>query len=235
MTDDAPQQPQGARLEVLAIDGPAGAGKSTIARRVADRLGWAYLDTGAMYRAVTREALDRGLDPADAPAVAALAAALDIVLATDGRVTVGGADVTARLRTPDVTEAVSVVAAIAEVRDVMVGHQRRFARENGRIVAEGRDIGTVVFPDARVKVWLDADPEERARRRLAETARAPAADPADLEAMKARLERRDRLDSTRAVAPLRPADDARRIDTTGRTPDEVVEAVLATVQSALST
>ena len=127
------------------------------------------------------------------------------------------------------------MAAIPAVRDVMVRHQRRFARENGRIVAEGRDIGTVVFPDARVKVWLDADPEERARRRLAETARAPGSDPADLQAMKARLERRDRLDSTRAVAPLKPADDARRINTTAMTPDEVVEAVLTTVQSALST
>ena len=220
---------------VVAIDGPAGAGKSTIARRVAQLLGFAYLDTGAMYRAVTWRALEAGLAPDDEDAVVALARGLDLVLAPDGRVTVDGEDVTGHLRTPAVTRAVSVVAAIPAVREVMVAHQRRFAVQRRRIVAEGRDIGTVVFPDAQVKVFLDADPAERARRRLAETVAAGSSAPEDVARVARDLERRDHLDRTRAVAPLVPARDARRIDTTPMTPDEVVAAVRAAVQSALST
>jgi cytidylate kinase len=220
---------------VVAIDGPAGAGKSTIARRVAGALGWAYLDTGAMYRALTWRALDEGLDPTDGAAIAACAAGLDLVLGADGRVTVDGADVTAHLRTVAVNDAVSTIAAIPAVREVMVAHQRRFAARNGRIVAEGRDIGTVVFPDAAVKVFLDADPGERARRRLAETLAAGGARPEDAARLAEQMARRDHLDRTRTVAPLRPAADARGIDTTSMTLDEVVAAVLATVHSALST
>ena len=134
--------------EVLAIDGPAGAGKSTIARRVADRLGWAYLDTGAMYRAVTREALDRGLEPGDAAAVAALASDLDLVLAPDGRVTVGGADVTARLRSPEVTEAVSTVAAIPAVRDVMVRHSKPGRRTGAVLLVNSAGRLAGIFTDS---------------------------------------------------------------------------------------
>ncbi len=227
--------PDSATPLVLAIDGPAGAGKSTVARRAASRLGWAWLDSGAMYRAVTLIALERGIEPTDADRLAALAADLALTLGRDGTVTVAGRDVSRAIRTPEVTEAVSLVAAIPRVREVMVAHQRRFARENGAIVAEGRDIGTVVFPDARVKIWLDADPVERARRRASERSPGAAVGGAELAATQERMARRDRLDSTRAVAPLRPAPGAVRIDTTPMTPDEAVEAVLSTVHSALST
>jgi CMP/dCMP kinase len=218
---------------VVAIDGPAGAGKSSVARRVAALLGFAYLDTGAMYRAVTHAALERGVALGDGSALAALARGLDLALAADGRVSLAGRDVTAHLRTERVNAGVSLVAAVPEVRAVMVGHQRRFARENGRIVAEGRDIGTVVFPDAAAKVYLDARPEERARRRQAEVAsHDPGAAPT-LSAVREGLERRDRLDSTRAVAPLARAPDAWVLDTTDLTLDQVVSRVLAQVQSAL--
>jgi cytidylate kinase len=221
---------------VVAIDGPAGAGKSTIARRLAEDLGWAYLDTGAMYRAVTLEAQRRGLPLDDAPALAALARALEIDLSPEGTVRVGGEDVTPRIRSPEVTAAVSLVAAVPEVRTVMVGHQRRFAERNRRIVAEGRDIGTVVFPDARAKIFLDAAVPERARRRLEETARARSAGddaPADVEGMRSRIEERDRLDSGRAVAPLRRAQDAWYLDTTPLTLDEVFDRVRSHVRSVI--
>ena len=216
-------------MTVVSIDGPAGAGKSTIARRVAQDLGWAYLDTGAMYRAVTLLALRGRLALDDAPGLAELARGLDIRLSPDGIVTVDGEDVTAHIRTAEVTEAVSLVAAVPEVRAVMVRHQRRFARENARVVAEGRDIGTVVFPDAALKIWLDARPRERALRRLGDLG--PAA--GDVAAVQARIERRDELDSTREVAPLRPAEGAWRLDTTDMTLDEVFEAVRSRVQSAV--
>ena len=139
---------------VVAIDGPAGSGKSTLAKRLADELGWAFLDTGAMYRAVTLAALERGQSLDDAAAMAALARALRIDLSASGTLRVDGADVTSRIRSAEVNAAVSGVAEIAEVRAVMRAHQRRFAQENRRIVAEGRDIGTNVFPDAAVKVFL---------------------------------------------------------------------------------
>ena len=216
---------------VVAIDGPAGAGKSTVGRRLAGALQFAYLDSGAMYRAVTLAAQRRGTALTDGAGLAALARGLDLELSADGRVTLAGEDVTALLRTDAINAAVSAVAAVPEVRAVMVTHQRRFADRNRRIVAEGRDMGTVVFPDAQAKLYLDADPEERARRRAAEAD--PAVRPEDLARVQASQERRDRLDSTRPVAPLQRAPDAQYVDTTGLTLDQVVGRAMERVQSAL--
>ncbi|HVX21887.1 MAG TPA: 3-phosphoshikimate 1-carboxyvinyltransferase [Acidimicrobiales bacterium] len=197
---------------VVAIDGPAGSGKSTVSRALADRLGLARLDTGAMYRSVAWAALHRGVDPADAAAVAALARAAAIDVGPDG-VRIDGADATSAIRSPEVSRAVSVVAANPDVRAVLVARQRQWAADHGGGVVEGRDIGTVVFPDATVKVYLDASPEERARRRHDEPAEGVA--------------RRDRIDATRAASPLYMAEDARHLDTTGRTVEQVVEEILS--------
>jgi cytidylate kinase len=206
---------------VVAIDGPAGSGKSTLAKTLAARRGWAHLDTGAMYRAVTVLALD---------GVAQVARRADLHLdPANGRVRADGRDLTRRIRDPQVDAAVSVVAAVPAVRDVMVGHQRRFADENRRIVAEGRDIGTVVFPRALVKIYLDATPEERARRRIAEIHGAGETEAP--ERIRESIERRDRLDRERPVAPLRPAEDAVTLHTTGKSPEQVLEEALAAVQS----
>ena len=201
-------------MRVIAIDGPAGSGKSTIARAVADRLGLEYLDTGAMYRSVTFAALGRGIDPADDEAVAALAATLAIEVT--GRVSVDGEDATAAIRGPEVTRAVSAVAANPAVRAELVRRQRAWVAERGGGVLEGRDIGTVVFPDAELKVYLIADVGERLRRRAVEAGEDVARD----------IARRDRVDSSRAVSPLHAADDAIVIDTTGRDVDDIVEEVL---------
>jgi cytidylate kinase len=216
---------------VVSIDGPAGSGKSTLARALAKGLGpsWAYLDTGAMYRAVTLAALRRGVALDDAVALAALAAGVVLSLSRDGRVVLDGEDVTAALRTPEVNAAVSLVAANAAVRQVMVRHQRAFAAQHGKTVAEGRDIGTVVFPDAVVKIWLDASPAERASRRAAEMEAAGGRESA--EGVRESIERRDRLDRERAVAPLVRAAGAVSIDTTGKTPEQVLAEALAAVQS----
>jgi len=216
---------------VVAIDGPAGAGKSSVARGLARALGFAYLDTGAMYRAVTYEALRRGLSLEAGGPLAEMARGLALSLTPDGRVAIEGQDVTAALRSEEVNAGVSLVAAVPEVRGVMVGHQRRFAEVNGRIVAEGRDIGTVVFPDAAAKLYLDARPEERARRRLGESEGGGA--PQDLKRVRAGIERRDHLDSTRAASPLTQAPDAWLLDTTHLTLDQVSAQVLAHVRSAL--
>jgi len=215
---------------VVAIDGPAGVGKSTIARMLADDLEWAYLDTGAMYRAVTLRALRDGIRPDDAQALAELAPALAIHLSANGRVSIDGEDVTPHIRSTEVTSGVSAVAGVAAVRKVMVGHQHAFASENERIVAEGRDMGTVVFPEAQVKVYLEADPRERARRRLDDEG---ARTPADIDDVQAGIERRDRQDSTRAASPLKPAADAWILDTTHMTLREVFEAVRSRVRSAI--
>ncbi len=197
---------------IVAIDGPAGSGKSTVSRALADRLGVQRLDTGAMYRSVAWATLHRGLDPADADAVAAVAREAAIDVGPDG-VRIDGTDVTAAVRSPEVSRAVSVVAANPDVRAALVARQRRWAADHGGGVVEGRDIGTVVFPDATVKVYLDASPEERARRRHDESAEGVA--------------RRDRIDSTRAASPLYMAEDAHHLDTTGRTVDQVVEEILS--------
>jgi cytidylate kinase len=196
---------------LIAIDGPAGAGKSTVARAVAARLGgFTYLDTGAMYRCVALVSLERGLD---APAVAG-----SVTIAFDGdRVLVDGHDVSAPIRTARVSEAASRVAADPEVRRALVAAQRRLLSA-GDWVAEGRDIGTVVAPWAELKVFLTADPVERARRRASELGE-------DLEAVLASQRERDERDSTRADSPLQPAHDAVLLDTTGLSVAEVVERI----------
>jgi CMP/dCMP kinase len=195
---------------VIAIDGPAGSGKSTVSRALAARLGMDRLDTGAMYRAVAWAALDRALDPADRPAVAEVARSVTIVVGE--RVTVDGTDVTVTIRGPEVNAAVSAVAANPEVRAVMVRRQREWAAEHGGGVVEGRDIGSVVFPEADLKIYLTASAEERARRRPEEGADA--------------LSRRDRIDSTREVSPLGVAEGSRVIDTTDRPVEDIVEEVV---------
>ena len=205
-------------MPLVAIDGPAGSGKSTVARTVAGRLGVAYLDTGAMYRSVALAALERGVDPTDGEALAKLAGALDIEVGE--RVLVDGVDATTAIRGPAVTAVVSAVSAHPPVRAEMVRRQRRWAEAHGGGVLEGRDIGSVVFPHADVKVFLTASEEERARRRQRDE------DAPDVKAVAADISRRDTIDSTRAASPLRPADDAVVIDTTGRTVDEVVDEVL---------
>jgi 3-phosphoshikimate 1-carboxyvinyltransferase len=199
------------RALIVAIDGPAGAGKSTVSKGVAKRLGLDRLDTGAMYRAVAARALERGLAPDDTAAVAALAGAADI--AVGERVLIDGVDVTKVIRSPEVGRAVSVVAANPEVRRHLVARQRDWADAHGGGVVEGRDIGSVVFPDAAVKVFLTASPDVRAQRRHDE---APEG-----------LAQRDRIDSTRDASPLREAEDAHRLDTTDRTVQDVVEEVMS--------
>jgi len=205
-------------MRVIAIDGPAGSGKSTVARAVADALGLAYLDTGAMYRAVAFAAMRRGIDPEDGPAVAELAREMTLEVA--GTVVVDGVDATIEIRSPEVTRAVSTVAANAGVRHEMVARQREWALAHGGGVVEGRDIGTVVFPDAPVKVYLTADDAERASRRSQEMLEL------HYDEVAADIARRDHVDSTRPTSPLSVAADAVRIDTTGRPIDAVVADVL---------
>lgn len=219
---------------IVALDGPAGSGKSTTARRVADRLGWLYLDTGAMYRAVGLAFGERGLPFSD-DAAAALLPGLDVRLdpGPDGlRVALNGDDVTDRIRTAEAAEGASRASALAPVREAMVALQRRVARaheaDGGGVVVEGRDIGTVVFPDADVKFFLVADLDARARRRLEQSG--PDPDPRAFDTVRAEIAARDRRDESRALAPLRPAPDAETLDTTALTIDEQVERVLAAVR-----
>jgi CMP/dCMP kinase len=203
---------------VVAVDGPSGSGKSTVSRRLAAALGARYLDTGAMYRAVTWAVLRDGLDPRDSAAVAEVARRLRLDVGTDPAapyVRVDGTPVDGPIRGPEFTAAVSAVAAVPAVRAVLVAAQRAVIASADRIVVEGRDIGTVVAPDADLKVYLTASVDERARRRSTEIA-------ADLDDTTADLTRRDRLDSTRAADPLRRADDAIELDTTTLGIDEVV-------------
>jgi cytidylate kinase len=206
-------------MRVIAIDGPAGSGKSTVARAVADRLGLDYLDTGAMYRAVTFAAMRRGIDLDDADAVAHLAREIDLEVAEV--VTVDGVDATIEIRTPEVTRAVSVVAANPGVRKELVSRQREWGEAHHGGVVEGRDIGTVVFPDAELKVYLTAEDAERASRRSKELL------DMHYDQVAADIARRDHVDSTRSASPLTVAADAVRLDTTGRDIDQVVESVLA--------
>lgn len=220
---------------IVAIDGPAGSGKSTIAKEIARQLGFNKLDTGAMYRAVTFAALDRGIDLDDEAAIDALAEQIEIRFTNgtgeDTRLTIDGADASAAIRTPQVDANVSKVSAYPGVRAAMLIHQRR-AAEDRDIVAEGRDIGTVVFPAADVKVFLTASPEARARRRavqrsggnLAQDA-AATADPEEERRILADLKRRDDYDSSRATSPLRPADDAVIIDSSEMGFEDVVEKI----------
>ena len=214
---------------VIAIDGPAGSGKSTVARRVAEALGLPALDTGAMYRALTWAVLDAGIDPSDGPAVVGVAHALDLDVGPPVRV--GGRDVNDAIRTPEVSAAVSVVAAIPDVRVRLVAAQREWIEAHGGGVVEGRDIGTVVAPDAVLKVYLVASEEERARRRQRQDDVTEAA--GDLDATKAAIRRRDAIDSGRAASPLAAADDAVVLDTTDLSVDGVVAEVLARYRAAV--
>jgi len=204
---------------VIAIDGPAGSGKSTVARAVAALLDWSFLDTGAMYRAVTWEALRRGVDVHDEAAVAAVAD--DVTLTALPRVTVNGRDVEDEIRSDEINVGVSVVAANPEVRASMVTRQREFAAAQplGTVV-EGRDITTVVFPNASVKIFLTASLEERARRRGDESEHSVA--------------RRDEADSSRVASPLRQADDALVLDTTGRDVEDVAQEIVQWLKHNLS-
>jgi len=208
---------------VIAVDGPAGAGKSSASRALARRLGFGYVDTGAMYRAVGVLAAERGIDPDDAAALGRLVAALDFELARDGeRLLVGGRDLSAAIRRPEAGGLASRVSTQPVVRQRLVALQRALGAAGG-VVMEGRDIGTVVFPDARVKLYLTADPATRAARRAAELRAAAAT--VDEAALARELAERDRRDAGRAHSPLRPAADAVVLDTTALTLEEVVEAM----------
>ena len=199
-------------MQVVAIDGPVGSGKSTVAKAVAARLGLAHLETGAMYRAVAVAVLRRGVEPtADDPALAEVAR--DMRMEVGERLVVDGEDVTEELRRPEVGRAVSVVAADAGVRAEMVRRQREWVTSRGGAVVEGRDIGSVVFPDATLRVYLTASDEERARRRGGDETAADVA-------------RRDRIDSSRSASPLVVADGAVVIDTTDRSVDDIVDEIL---------
>ena len=214
---------------VVAIDGPAGSGKSTVARKVAEALGLPALDTGAMYRALTWAVLDEGIDPADAAAVTALAERLELDVGPP--VLVGGRDVNDAIRTADVSAAVSVVAAVPEARVILVRAQREWIAVHSGGVVEGRDIGTVVAPDALLKIYLVASEEERARRRQEQDGATEAS--GDLDATKAAIRRRDAIDSGRAASPLAAAEDADDHDTTGVSVEGVVEEVLRRYRAAL--
>jgi CMP/dCMP kinase len=203
---------------VIAIDGPAGAGKSSVARGVAATLGFTYLDSGAMYRCVALAGIEQGAALDDADEMAALAAGLEIALVGEA-VTLGGRDVSEEIRAPEVTEASSRVSVHPGVREAMVARQRALIA-GGRYVAEGRDIGTVVSPEAPLKVFLTASEEERARRRATQTG-------ADRAEVLAAQRQRDERDATREHSALRTAPDAVEIDTTGLTRDEVVTRVVA--------
>lgn len=205
-------------MRVIAIDGPAGSGKSTVARALAAHLGLRYLDTGAMYRAVAFAVLRSGGDPEDAAATAATARRVDLDIGLDA-VIVDGVDATVEIRGPEVSRAVSVVAANPEVRKELVSRQREWANRHGGGVLEGRDIGTVVFPNAELKVYLTADPEERARRRAKEVT------DLDYETVAADIARRDAADTSRATDPLVEAADATVVDTTGLDIGQVVDHI----------
>lgn len=214
------------RSVVVAIDGPSGSGKSSVSRGVATRLGLRYLDTGAMYRAVTWRLLQQGVDVDDPRAVAVAAASVVVVPGTDPAaptIEVDGIDVSGPIRGPEVTATVSAVSAVPAVRSWLVERQRE-AIDGGGIVVEGRDIGTVVAPDAEVKVFLTASPEMRAARRTAELTHT-----SDVEATRADLARRDRHDSGRAVSPLARADDAVEVDATHLSLQQVIDRVIELV------
>ena len=223
---DSPQTP--AAVGVIAVDGPGAVGKTTVGRALAERLGYRFIDTGVMYRAVTVLALEAQLDTDDDEALAALAGDADLNLrpGADGeaapRIYAGDRDLGAAITRPEVDRAVSRVSAVAGVRRELVALQRRFAAE-GRVVMVGRDIGTVVLPDAPLKIYLDASPEKRARRRFDE--RRLRGESASYERVLADLVRRDGLDSGRDLSPLTAAPDARRIDTTQRGVDDVVDEI----------
>jgi CMP/dCMP kinase len=215
----------------VAIDGPAGTGKSSVSRGLARELGARYLDTGAMYRIVTLAVLRAGLDLDDAAAVATLASGVDLAVGFDpdeDLYFLAGEDVSAEIRGDAVTKAVSAVSAVPDVRTQLVQRQRELADGRAAVVVEGRDIGTVVLPDADVKIFLTASAEERARRRNDQNLASGLA--GDYDAVLADVRRRDHLDSTRAVSPLRAAEDAIVVDTSDMTESEVVASLLDLVE-----
>jgi cytidylate kinase len=221
-------------VPVLTIDGPSGSGKGTISRAVADRLGWHYLDSGAIYRAVGQAAAWEGLDLSDAEAIAACAARTDIRFLTDGQgephVVVNGKDATRALRTETAGAAASAIAAHPPVRAALVDLQLRF-REPPGLVADGRDMGTVIFPDAPYKVYLTASAAERAKRRYKQLKDKGVS--VNLDSLLHEIAARDERDAGRAVAPLRPADDAVIVDSTGMPITQVIETVLAVLPASL--
>ena len=210
---------------ILAIDGPAGAGKSTVARAVARALGLPFLDTGAMYRGVTLALLQRGLDPLDGASCEAVARDVDLAFDDDGHILIDGVPGEPDVRSPTVTLNVSAVSAHPGVREAVVAQQRELAERLEGLVVEGRDTTTVVFPEADHKFFLVASVEERARRRARQEGRED-----ELEEIQRDIERRDRLDTTRAHAPLRQAPDATVVVSDDRTVEEVVETILAVVR-----
>lgn len=214
----------------IAIDGPAGAGKSTVAKKIAEKMKIVYIDTGAMYRAVGLAAVSAGIDPKNKEAVKGILCDIKIEIAhgDDGQlVYLNGRDVTKEIRTPEISVAASDVAVIGEVREKLVELQRRLA-EKTDVVMDGRDIGTYVLPDADVKIFLTASADERARRRYAELAEK--GEKCSLEEVKRDMEYRDKNDSGRSIAPLKPAEDSILADTTGKTLDESVDMILELVR-----
>jgi cytidylate kinase len=218
---------------VVALDGPGSSGKSSVGAAAALRLGYRFCDTGLLYRAATWLALRRRVRPSDPGALVALVPEIELVADQSGRlahVSVDGADVTDDVHSPEVDEAVSAISGVVELRGALLERQRAIAAQRGGIIMAGRDIGTVVLPDADLKIFLDASVEERARRRAEE--RGVESDSAEGRFILAQLRRRDDLDSTRAVAPLRPAEDAVHIVTDGNTFDQTVAAVVGAIRSA---
>ncbi len=219
---------------IIAIDGPAASGKSTVAKAVAKRLGFEYVDTGSMYRALTWKALKEGIDVSDEKALARLAKASRIAFLRPAdeefRVLIDGQDVTEEIRSPKVSGAVSAVSKVPEVRREMVEMQRGFKREGRSLVVEGRDIGTVVFPDAELKIYLTATARERARRRYRELI--GKGFEVELEVIERDIIARDKLDSTRRVSPLVKAPDAVTIDTTGMSVGQVVDEIVALAEKS---
>lgn len=223
------------RRLIIAIDGPAGSGKSTTARLLAKRLGYTYLDTGAFYRALTLKVLESGVSPEDGANVLQLAETSQIELqphAEKNRVLLDGRDVTQAIREPRVTNAISPISENSEVRAIMVDKQRAIGR-NGGVVMEGRDIGTVVFPDADLKIFMQASLDERARRRQDELATMGIA--RDIETLRQEIARRDQKDSNRKIAPLVQAADAILLDTTSMTIEQQVEFILQALEKKLKT
>ncbi|MGV0373305.1 (d)CMP kinase [Corynebacterium pilbarense] len=216
---------------IVAVDGPSGTGKSTMCRALAKRLDAKYVDTGAMYRVATLAVLRAGVDPADTAKVIETTADLPLEVSDDPdstEVLFAGEDVKAEIRGAEVTKHVSAVSAIPEVRVNLVELQRKLARESGRAIVEGRDIGTVVLPDAPAKVFMTASAEVRAKRRYDQDV--AAGREADFDAVLADVQRRDEADSSRATSPLKPADDAVLVDTSEMTPDEVLAALTEVVE-----
>ncbi len=220
-----------ARGIIVAIDGPAGAGKSTISRKLAESLGYTLVDTGAIYRAVALGAATRGIDTSDGPALGTMASELKLAF-VDGELEVDGTRPGERLRTSEMGLGASRVSAHPEVRAALLGVQRAMGEEGG-VVLEGRDIGTVVYPDAELKIFLVASNEERARRRLAELLQQ--GETTTLASVLGDLEVRDARDAQRAVAPLRMADDAVKVDTTGRTIEQVVAELVELARTRAAT